>query len=648
MKLKSRRRPQKSLRTILTVWFLLFSVVPLAFVTGYSVIKYEKAIDHELSQRLSGNAREIGAILNDYKQALQQKRDRYVKDPNFTYHLSTSDVGVLKGLVAKWISSEISTSISLFNRDGRMLASLYKDENNEIKNFAPLGISAVYLSEQNISRLKEVKEQSFVEYSNNQKMSLILFTKVIGNSGRLIGYLEQVIDIDQSFLETLKQRMKLELIFLRQSGQIVVSTNSDFYLYKKDYFNSYVQPDSNSFFDLTIRNNPYGFIMYPLKWGSSEMFLALGASKVEAKAVLKNVNYAFYSVVGAVVVLLIITIFATSNAFLKPLNDLIAAIEVVQSSDRPIEIPIKNDTEIGLLTESFNEMSRNIVQARSDLKKKITELEKTNQELIDTQTRLVHSSKMMSLGQLVAGVAHELNNPIGFIYSNMSHLKDYSEKLLSLVDVAQSEPEKLSKKKEEIDLDYIRTDLPKLISSCQDGARRTRDIVLGLRNFSRLDEAKVAAVDIHECIENTLNLLTGEIKNRIQIHREYAKLPKVQCYESQMSQVFMNILTNGAQAIEGPGNVWITTKLLNPGGKDEKIQISFQDSGKGMTPQVLEKIFDPFFSTKEVGQGTGLGMSISYGIIENHSGDIQVKSQPGIGTEFIVSIPVQFRSLKKA
>ncbi len=648
MKLTSRRRPQKSLRTILTVWFLLFSIVPLAFVTGYSVIKYEKAIDHELSQRLSGNAREIDAILSDYKLSLQQKRDRYIKDPNLIYHLSTSDTTVLKALVTKWTGSEISSSISLFNRDGRMLVSLFKDENGEIKNFAPLGISAVYLSEQNILRLKGVKEQSFIEYSNNQKMSLILFTRVQGNSGKLIGYIEQVIDIDQSFLESLKQRMKLELIFLRQSGQVVVATNSDFYIYKKDFFMSYVKPEANSFFDLTIRNNPYGFIMYPLKWGSSDVFLALGASKSEAKAVLKNVNYAFYSVVGAVVVLLIITILATSNAFLKPLNELIAAIEVVQSSDRPIEIPIKNDTEIGLLTESFNEMSRNIIQARGELKKKIAELEKTNQELIDTQTRLVHSSKMMSLGQLVAGVAHELNNPIGFIYSNMSHLKDYSEKLLALVEVAQAHPENLNQKKDEIDLDYIKADLPKLIASCQDGARRTRDIVLGLRNFSRLDEAKVTAVDIHECIENTLNLLTGEIKNRIQIHREYAKLPKVQCYESQLSQVFMNILTNGAQAIDGQGNVWITTKLVGAGSKDEKVQISFQDSGKGMTQQVLEKIFDPFFSTKEVGQGTGLGMSISYGIIENHSGEIQVKSQPGIGTEFIVSVPVQFKTIKKA
>jgi two-component system NtrC family sensor kinase len=636
----SRRRPQKSLRTILIVWFLLFSVVPLAFVTGYSVIKYEKAIDHELTQRLAGNAREIAVILNEYRASLQQKRDRYVKDPNLIYHLSTSDTQVLKGLATAWLSTDVSSSISLFNRDGRMMTSLFKDVSGNLKDFAPLGNAAIFLSSQNISRLQDVREHAFVEFSASSKMSLILFTKILGNSKKLIGYLEQVIDIDQAFLEGLKQRMKLELVFIRQSGQVIVATHPDFYVYKKDFFLSYVQPDSNVFFDLNIRGNPFGFIMYPIKWGGSEMFLALGASKGEAKAVLKNVNYAFYAVVGAVIVLLILTILMTSNAFLKPLNELIAAIEVVQSSDRPVEIPIKNDTEIGLLTESFNEMARNIIQARGDLRKKISELEKANLELMETQTRLVHSSKMVSLGQLVAGVAHELNNPIGFIYSNMSHLKDYAEKLILLADTAENSPEKLRDKMAEIDLEYIRTDLPKLVASCQDGARRTRDIVLGLRNFSRLDESKLKAVDIHECIENTLSLLAGEIKNRIHIHRDYATLPKVQCFENQISQVFMNILSNGAQAIEGSGNIWLTTKLLGAAGKDEKVQISFQDSGKGIDPQTMEKIFDPFFSTKEVGQGTGLGLSISYGIIENHGGEIVVNSQPGIGTQFLVTIPV--------
>jgi two-component system NtrC family sensor kinase len=637
---KKQRQATRSLRTILMVWFLLFSVVPLAFVTGYSVIKYERAIDNELSRRLSGNAREVAAILEDFRTGLIQKRNRYLKDNSLLYNMSTSDASAVRTLGLNWLKSDFTSSLTFFNRDGRMLVSVFKDSEGAVRDFFPRGNGAVFLSDENLAKLKDVTEYSFIEFTNNQKLSLILFTRVSGTGGRHIGYLEQLIELDQNYLDRLKQRMRLELMLVRSSGQVAVGTHPDFYLYKKDFFQGILRDGKRSFFELNLRSNPYGFITYPLRWGQSDMFLALGASKVEAKAVLRNVNYAFYTVVGAVIVLLIITILITSNTILKPLNELVSAIESVQSGDRPIEIPIKSDTEIGLLTESFNQMSRKVTQARSDLKKKIAELEAANLELIETQSRLVHSSKMVSLGQLVAGVAHELNNPIGFIYSNMSHLRTYTDKLIALAEVAEKNPEKISEKMQEVDLAYIRDDLPKLIASCEDGARRTRDIVLGLRNFSRLEEAKLKEISISESIDNTLSLLGGEIKNRIQVVKDYGHLPLVNCFASQINQVFMNILSNAVQAVEGEGNIWITTKSVRSSHGEEFAHISFQDSGKGMTAQVMEKIFDPFFSTKGVGQGTGLGLSISYGIIQTHGGEIQVKSQVGIGTEFVVKIPV--------
>ena len=326
---------------------------------------------------------------------------------------------------------------------------------------------------------------------------------------------------------------------------------------------------------------------------------------------------------------------------LKPLYELVDALQSFETQEQLITIPVKNDTEVGLLTESFNDMSKKIWQARSDLRKKISELEGANKELKETQTKLVHSAKMVSLGQLVAGVAHELNNPIGFINSNMTYLKDYSDKLIELVGVAEKNPTKLSALKEEYEFDYITQDLPKLIASCQDGARRTRDIVLGLRNFSRLEEAKLQEIDVHQSLDTTLNLLQGEIKNRIELHKHYEPISLINCYASQINQVFMNILSNAVQAIEGAGHIWISTMAVK-GSKDKKgrVQISIQDSGKGMSSKTLEKIFDPFFTTKVVGQGTGLGLSISYGIIQNHGGEIQVRSEEGVGTEFIVILPV--------
>ncbi|NUN04915.1 MAG: sensor histidine kinase [Bdellovibrio sp.] len=638
-----RKKPKRSLRTILIVWFVLFSVIPLAFVTVYSMIKYEKAIDYELSQRLTGNAREIDVALADLRIGLQQKRDKYVRDPSLLYHMAIGDGSTIRSLTSQWVKSDNVSSLTFFDREGRMLASVFKDDKEAVRSFVPVQ-DAVFLSAKYMAEMKGQKEVALAEFTETQKVNLILISRVTAGGGRLIGYVEQIVDLNKAFVGKLKNRLKLELIVFKEGGQVVVASHPDFYLYKKDFFASNFRNGAERFFDLNVRTTPYGFLIYPIDWGLTKFYVALGASKSEAKAVLKNVNYAFITVVGAVIVLLIITILVTSNWVLKPLYDLVEALQSFESQEQAVTIPVKNDTEIGLLTESFNEMSKKIWQARSDLRKKITELQDANKELKDTQTKLVHSAKMVSLGQLVAGVAHELNNPIGFIYSNMTHLKDYSEKLIALSEAAEKEPQRLPALKEEYEFDYIVKDLPKLVASCQDGARRTRDIVLGLRNFSRLEEAKLQEIDVQQSLDTTLDLLQGEIKNRLEIHRQYEPTPLIHCYASQINQVFMNILSNAAQAIDGPGHIWISTTPLKDykGSKDRRgwVQVSIQDSGKGISSETLEKIFDPFFTTKGVGQGTGLGLSISYGIIQNHGGEIQVRSEVGVGTEFIVIIPV--------
>lgn len=635
------RKPRRSLRTILSVWFLLFSVIPLAFVTAYSMTKFEKAIDRELSQRLSGNAREISGILADYMSGLQQKRDRYVKDANLNYDLAMGDGSSIRGLAGGWLRTDFASSLTFFNREGRMIVSVFRDEKNELRSFQPAQ-DAVFLSEKYIAHLKEKPDLGLAEFGDGEKMSLILISRVQNRAGRTLGYLEQMIDLDRNFLQRLKARMKLELMVFRDNAQLVIGSHPDFKLYKKDFFRSYFPSNGESFFELSIRGNPYGFLIYPLQWDQTSFYIALGVSKGETKAVLKTVNYAFVTVVSAVILLLIVTIIFASSWVLKPLYELVEALQSFENQEQAVTIPVKNDTEIGLLTESFNVMSQKIWQARSDLRNKIRELESANQELKDTQTKLVHSAKMVSLGQLVAGVAHELNNPIGFIYSNMTHLRDYSEKLIQMVTVAEKDPKRLSSLKEELEFEFIVKDLPKLIASCEDGARRTRDIVLGLRNFSRLEEAKLTEMDLHHSLDTTLSLLQGEIKNRIQVHKNYEPIPQIYCYASQVNQVFMNILSNAVQAIEGKGQIWISTVTLKDSqDKRGRVQVSIQDSGQGIPPEVVEKIFDPFFTTKGVGQGTGLGLSISYGIVHNHGGEIQVRSELGVGTEFVVVLPVR-------
>ncbi|MFP5518277.1 MAG: ATP-binding protein [Bdellovibrionia bacterium] len=632
-----KKRPRKSLRTILVVWFLLFTIIPLGFVSYYSLRQFERAIDKELAQRLGANAREISSVINDYRIGQLQKKEKYTKDPNLIYHLTMDDAAAIKNLSLSWIKQDFASSITFFNREGRLQVSVFKDDKNIVRSFIPTQ-EAIFLSAGYMNQLKTADDVGVVEHSPNKKTSLILISKVTNNNNKIIGYLEQIIEIEKSFLSRLKNRTKLEIIIFKDDGTVTVGTHADFLLYKKDFFKRYFNQKGDSFFELTLRGKPLGFLIQPVAWGDSNFFVALGASKSDAQAALKNIYYAFLSVVGAVILFLVITILVTSNWFLKPIYELVEALQSFESQEQAVTIPVKNDTEVGLLTESFNDMSKKIWQARSDLRKKITELELANRELKDTQTKLVHSAKMVSLGQLVAGVAHELNNPIGFINSNMAHLKDYSERLIQLVQIAEKNPAALLKAKEDLEFDYVVKDLPKLITSCQEGARRTRDIVIGLRNFSRLDAAKLQEIDLHQSLDTTLNLLQGEIKNRITVHKQYEPIPTIHCYATQINQVLMNILSNAVQAIEGSGQIWISTQTI----KDKKglVQVSIQDSGKGMAPDVLEKIFDPFFTTKGVGQGTGLGLSISYGIIQNHGGEIQVRSEVGVGTEFLITLPM--------
>lgn len=635
-----KKKPKRSLRTILILWFLLFSIVPITFIAIYSVSRFKKAIDNELSLRLTGNGREISASISEYRQSMLQKRDRQSKDPNFLYHLGVDDGSTLRSILTQSMrQQEDLSTITVFNREGQLLASAFKDVKGDIKSYLP-NRDAVFLSAKHMQVLKGQREIELLEVGGNDFLELIMISRVDNSGGRVLGYLEQIIRIDKKFFQSIKSRLKLEMIVFSPNGKFIGGSHPDLYLYKKDFFREYFKPNATSFFDLNLRSNPLGFLVQPIKWGDSNFYIAVGASKSDVNEVLKNVNVAFFSVVGTIIALVIITAFFITNLFLKPLYDLVDGLQSFESQEQAVTIPVKSDTEIGLLTESFNEMSKKIWTARGDLRKKIAELEQTNRELKDTQAKLVHSAKMVSLGQLVAGVAHELNNPIGFIYSNITHLDDYSKKLIELVDVAEKNPQQLSEKKEELEFDYITKDMPKLIASCQDGARRTKEIVLGLRNFSRLEAAKLQEVDLHQCLDTTLNLLQGEIKNRIQIHKNYEPIPTIHCYVSQINQVLMNILSNAVQAIEGSGNIWITTiAVKDAADRKGRVKISIQDSGKGMDSETLEKIFDPFFTTKIVGQGTGLGLSISYGIIQNHGGEIQVRSEVGVGTEFTVTLP---------
>ena len=283
---------------------------------------------------------------------------------------------------------------------------------------------------------------------------------------------------------------------------------------------------------------------------------------------------------------------------------------------------------------------------RADLELQNIELSAQKAELERLHAQIIHSEKMAGLGQLAAGVAHELNNPAGFIYGNMDLIKGYLSRLELMLSIYQrvplppAEAAELELTKKEIGYDDLLPELQLMVADCLEGAERIRDVVQNLRLFSRIDDPDCKHVDLHEGIDSTLRLLSRYYgSGRIRLVREYGKLPLVDCYAGQLNQVWTNLLVNAAQAISGEGEVRISSRV-----EGEMVVISIADTGEGIDPDKLNRIFEPFFTTKPVGEGTGLGLSISYGIIEKHGGFITVQSTVGAGTRFSVAIPIHFQS----
>lgn len=285
----------------------------------------------------------------------------------------------------------------------------------------------------------------------------------------------------------------------------------------------------------------------------------------------------------------------------------------------------------------------NARQYKLDLEMRNSELARGKNELERLQAQIIHSEKMASLGQLAAGIAHELNNPVGFIYGNMDILNQCTNGLTNLLnyyDDAALPAEVVAGAdviKEKIDYHASLEDLTSIIGDCRDGAQRIRDIVQNLRTFSRLDEAESTKSDIHEGIDSTIRLLSRYYSaDNITLRRDYGELPPVDAYFGQLNQVWMNLLVNAAQSVsQKGGEVLIATRLSG-----DSVSVAIKDTGSGIAPEHLNRIFDPFYTTKPVGEGTGLGLSISFGIVERHKGTIQVESQPGAGTTFTVTLPV--------
>jgi len=325
----------------------------------------------------------------------------------------------------------------------------------------------------------------------------------------------------------------------------------------------------------------------------------------------------------------------------------------VQTEDtRKLREKIKtHQEEIEALKKEIEDQKKEIEDLRQETisvqkttEKQKRELELTVKNLKLAQSQLVQSEKMASVGVLTAGIAHELNNPINFMSGNVFPLKEDLDEVISVLKKYEKAIEsnqlneffvEINEMKKEMDFSYLIQEIYSLLKGIEEGANRSSEIIKGLRSFSRLDDEACQFYDIHEGIDSSLLLLQNKIRHsNISIEKDYGDFEGLECYPSKFNQVMMNILTNSIQAMEDGGELFIQTVSSAIG-----VKIIIKDSGLGMTPEVKRQIFDPFYTTKEVGKGTGLGLSISYGIIERHNGNIDVISEPGKGTEFIISLP---------
>jgi signal transduction histidine kinase len=375
---------------------------------------------------------------------------------------------------------------------------------------------------------------------------------------------------------------------------------------------------------------------------------------------IRILSYWLFGMAVLLAALVVLFTYLIAEGITMPLKTLIRSASTIAQGNFSQRVAIRSSDEVGILASTFNEMAqalsvreiqlqdlnRNlesmILDRTMELENSHEALKRAYLDLQSAQEQLIQTEKMASLGQLVSGIAHEIKNPLNFIYGNTGFLADYTQKLRSLVEafdklpsISAEDRSEIVRQMESIHYTFIKDDLEILIENFADGARRINAIVSDLRTFSRMDPDSISEVDLHASLEMTLNLLRNQYKNRIEIHKEFGDIPKIQGYSGKLHQVFMNLLSNAFQAVRGKGDVWIRTRSANGA-----VEIEIEDTGAGIAKENLKRIFEPFFTTKPVGQGTGLGLSISYGIIEQHQGKISVASVPEKGTVFTVRLPI--------
>ncbi|MGD1853799.1 MAG: ATP-binding protein [Leptolyngbyaceae cyanobacterium] len=535
-------------------------------------------------------------------------------------------------------------AIAIINQDHQLLLNTQSVANSGINS---------QIAEAKGLLIKDLESTALIS-SKNSEPPILIGTASINNEQGKIGRILIGTPLGDEFLAQINQSIQEQIILISNEAVVASTFPPD-----TDAIERLEIPKNHS--SITINNQKFFAHLIPLRgWEDKRFGLVLLTSQQSLTQAKQTTWMMIMTMASVGAILTIILGYWIAKKVARPIQDItLIAQQVVGESRFDLRAPANTQDDISILALSVNQLIEWVGQYTNELEiaaqtldirvqKRTHKLSKTLNELKATQTQLIQSEKMSSLGQMIAGIAHEINNPISFVKCNIDPLKEYFQDLLDLIKTYEAEyPEPSAavlKKQEEIDFDFLLTDLDKLLGSMDVGAERVHEIVKSLRNFSRLDEATVKDVDIHEGLDSTLLILNHRLKHEVTVVKKYGELPLVRCFPAQLNQVFTNIIVNALDAMAEANCAHKKIKIITRMSRKDQVQIIISDRGPGIPRNIRKKIFDPFFTTKSVGTGTGLGLGICFRIIQQHQGNIRIRSKIGKGTEVVITLPIDVLS----